>query len=174
MWPSCGLMLASPGTDYVHCASMHFRIWGFFPSRKLRAGRDWRVDQPGSCPGRQPLGALRRHWNNRKYGADNLRFYTRNNLSENIPQFGHAPSEMFGSSILEPPKKRTVINIRILASGPRIESEIPIRIAISKFWCCVHEQHSNSCSNRNSRVNETVMWICTASVISKITGLDVG
>jgi len=29
--------------------------------------------------------------------------------------------------------KRTVINIRILASGPRIESEIPIRIAISKF-----------------------------------------
>jgi hypothetical protein len=29
--------------------------------------------------------------------------------------------------------KRTVINIRILACGPGIESEIPIRIAISKF-----------------------------------------
>jgi len=27
-------------------------------------------------------------------------FHTRNNLSENIPQIGHAPSEMFGSPIL--------------------------------------------------------------------------
>ena len=43
--------------------------------------------------------------------------------------------------------KRTVINIRVLAFGMRIKSEIPISIAISKFWCSIHEQHSNSCGN---------------------------
>ena len=30
----------------------------------------------------------------------NSGFHTRNNLSENIPQFGHAPSELFASPIL--------------------------------------------------------------------------
>jgi len=30
-------------------------------------------EQPGSCPGHQPKQALRRHWNNRKYGASKLR-----------------------------------------------------------------------------------------------------
>ena len=43
--------------------------------------------------------------------------------------------------------KRTVINIRILAFGARINSEIPIRTAIPKFCCSNHEQRSNSCSN---------------------------
>ena len=30
----------------------------------------------------------------------NSGFHTRNNLSENIPQFGHAPSELFASPLL--------------------------------------------------------------------------
>jgi len=30
----------------------------------------------------------------------NSGFHTRNNLSENIPQFGHAPSELFASPVL--------------------------------------------------------------------------
>jgi len=33
-----------------------------------------RVDQSGSAPGRHPIRALRRHWNNRKYDAGHLRF----------------------------------------------------------------------------------------------------
>ena len=31
----------------------------------------------------------------------NSRFHTRNNLSENNPQFGHAPSELFASYVLD-------------------------------------------------------------------------
>jgi len=43
------------------------------PFWEVRARPDWRVGHPGSCPGRQSLGRWH-HWNNRKYGADKLRF----------------------------------------------------------------------------------------------------
>ena len=39
---------------------------------RCRSGTEG-TEQPGSCPGRQPKEALRRHWNNRKYGASKLR-----------------------------------------------------------------------------------------------------
>ena len=43
----------------------------------------------------------------------NSSFHTRNNLSENIPQFGHAPSELFASLILG---RKSIKNIGLKGS----------------------------------------------------------
>jgi len=113
MWPSCGLMLAIPGTDYAHCVSMHYRIWGFLPYGKLRAERDWRVGHPGSCQGRKAVTGIIGNM-----VLINSGFHTRDNLSENIPQLRHAPSGLFGSPILGRKnlknidlKRRRIINL---------------------------------------------------------------
>jgi hypothetical protein len=45
-------------------------------------------------------GALRRRWNNRKYGDSKLRFSHEKNFSENCLQFGHAPTEIFANPVL--------------------------------------------------------------------------
>jgi len=54
----------------------------------------------------------------------NSGFHTQNNLSENIPQFGHAPSELFSSPILGRKnlknvglKRRRIINLSGAPTG---------------------------------------------------------
>jgi len=79
---------------------MNYRIWGFLRSGKLRAGPDWRVGQPGSCPWRQPLGALQRHWNNRKYNADKTEFSTREIIYQQTSRSLCTRPQLFVSPIL--------------------------------------------------------------------------
>jgi len=58
------------------------------------------VGQPGSRPGRQTLGREDVTGSIGNVELINSGFHTRNNLAENIPQFGHATSELLASPIL--------------------------------------------------------------------------
>ena len=58
-----------------------FMILGLSTGRAIRAAtRDANL-----------LRALRRHWNNRKYGVVKIVFHTRKYFSENYSQFGQTP-----------------------------------------------------------------------------------
>ena len=48
----------------------------------------------------QPVMALRRHWNKRKYGAIIPGFHTLKNFSVNYPKSGHVPSKLFAVPVL--------------------------------------------------------------------------
>jgi len=137
MCPSCGLMLAIPGTDYVHCVSMHYRIWGFLPYGKLRAERDWRVGQPGSCQGPKAVTGIIGNM-----VMINSGFHMRDNLSENIPQLRHAPSGLFGSPILGRKilkniglKRRRIINLPVApTSTVQVAKKFPYFFRTARYW----------------------------------------
>ena len=71
----------------------------------------------GSCPGCQPVRALRRHWNNRKYVADKLHFHVHKNLSGKYEHFGHARSTLFASPLLGRKSLKDIISKRQQISG---------------------------------------------------------
>ena len=71
------------------------------------------MSQPGCCPGRKAVTGIIGNM-----VLINSGFHTRNNLSEDIPQLRHAPSELFGSPIVGRKnlknvglKRRRIINL---------------------------------------------------------------
>jgi hypothetical protein len=82
---------------------MEYFGWSFRECECVRCTHQGWTNEWASQAGAQGTnlqGALRCHWNNWKYGAVNLRFPHWKNLSENYPEFGHAPTERFTSPVL--------------------------------------------------------------------------
>ena len=85
--------ISPPNTDVKHVG---FRTSDTWSGVGLRG-----PGQPGSFPNCQPIGARRRHGSSRKHWCwETQVVHTRNNLSENYPQFEPAPSEMFAGPVL--------------------------------------------------------------------------
>jgi hypothetical protein len=63
-------------------------------------GPDKGAGQLGSCPGRRDVNRIIGN-----VGAGDSGFHTRNNFSENYPQFGHAPSKFHQPGLGRKPLK---------------------------------------------------------------------
>ena len=79
--------------------SIRYVVSGAIMRVGLRGGRAGA--SRAAAGGGNLYGALRCHWNNRKYGDSKLRFPHEKNFSENFLQFGHARTEIFANPRLQ-------------------------------------------------------------------------